>query len=288
MLCATFACSESGGPPRADGVANAGTGGTPAGDGGLPNGPSGEPDFEVPAGVITVETWFDWGETELYAIFADAPPLRLHRESARIGQCRLMEPYEPSSCTPQCASTGACIEAQCRPYPTRIDRGPINWTWPEGQQTATASSVVRYRAVGAAREPGEVVVQVAGLTLRAPSDHPPAADTDWAAAIATRAVGADVSLRWTNPRPNARIRLHMTDCVGSHGGLAAVEIECQSADTGVLVLPGTFLDRLDAGDWSRGECGSNELERYYIDTADGDDTFRFETIASTGFLYRGR
>jgi hypothetical protein len=294
-LGATLACTESASSPGtvtagtagtvgAAGSANAGTGG----DGGVLGVPSAEPDFEVPAGVIRVTTWFSLGETELTAVFADAPPLRFHREVERIGQCRLMEPHAPSTCTPACSGSDACIEAQCRPYPTRVDRGPIEWTWPDGQQTVSATDLDGYHGVGEAHEPGEVVVQVDGLTLRAPSDHATAPDTDWDAALAARAAGADVGLRWTNPIESARIRLHMTDCTGSHGGLAAAEIECEGPDTGVMLLPGAFLDRLAAGDWSHGECGVHRFERYYVATAASDDTFRLETIARADLFYRGR
>lgn len=299
-LCATLACSESATSPGATTAGNAGTagaagssstgdagrGGSASGDAGsFPNPPS-EPDFEVPPGVISVRTWLTLGETELSAVFADAPPLRFHRESERIGQCRLMEPYEPSSCTPTCTSSAACIEASCRAYPTRIDRGPIDWTWPDGQQTVSPSDIDGYHAIGEAHAPGEVVVEVDGLSLRATSDPDMTPAADWTAAIGARASGADVSLRWTNPSPDARIRLHMTDCTGSHGGLAEAEIECEGSDTGVLILPGAFLDRLDAGDWTHGECGSHRFERYEIGTAEGDDTFRLETVAPGNLFYR--
>ena len=281
-LCAALACSD---PAATPGAASAGTGGTPPGTGIIPNGPT-EPDFEVPAGVISVRTWLSLGETELSAAFADAPPLRFHRESERIGQCRLMEADAPSTCTPACSGSDACIEAQCRAYPNRIDRGPIEWSWPGGQQTVSPSDILGYHAVGEAHDPGEVVVRIDGLTLRAPSDHAMTPDGDWYEVVAARSSGTGVSLRWSNPSPNTRIRLHMTDCAGSHGGLAAVEIECEGPDVGVLVLPGAFLDRLDAGDWSRGECGSHTFERYSVGTADGDDTFRLETVARANLFYR--
>jgi hypothetical protein len=148
------------------------------------------------------------------------------------------------------------------------------------------SATLDYHAIGEASTPGEVVVRVDGLTLSAPNDHAPAPEADWAAAIAARGAGADVSLRWTNPSPNTRIRLHMTDCVGSHAGIAAAEIECESADSGALVLPGAFLDRLDAGSWSRGECGVHTFERYSVATPASDDGVRLETIALANFFYR--
>jgi hypothetical protein len=299
VLCATLGCAEAATPPDvvtagaagaagtagSAGSGDAGTGGGAPADAGLSSGPS-EPDFEVPAGVISVQTWLDLGETQLSAVFADAPPLRFHRESERIGQCRLMT-HEPSSCNPGCSGTDACIDGQCRAYPTRFDRGPLEWTWPGGQQTVSATDTLGYHAVGAASALGDVVVRVDGLTLRAASGPAPEADTDWEAAIAARA-GGDVTLRWTRAIPGARVRLHMTDCTGSHGRLAAAEIECEALDTGALVLPGAFLDRLDAGDWSHGECGAHTFERYSVGTADADDGIRLETVARASLFYRPR
>lgn len=296
-LCGTLACSESTNPP---GSVDAGGGGAAGSGGGVAAGASGvaadagplpspgEPDFTVPAGIVRVTTWFSFGETELTATFADAPELRFHHEAERSGQCRLMA-YEPSTCTPGCTGSDACIDEGCQAYPTRIDRGPIDWQWPGGRQTVSAASgSLSYHGVGAVSETGDVIVRVDGITLGAPNDHEPIPDGDWTAALAARSAGSDVALRWSDPSPGARIRVHMTDCVGSHGGFAAAELECESADTGELVLPGAFLDRLDAGDWSRGECGSHRFERYRIAAAEGDDSLRFETIARAGLSYRPR
>jgi hypothetical protein len=287
-LFAACACSESAPPPRSIDAGSGGTdsGGADAGGAGaIPTPPDAEPDFSVPAGAIRVTTWFPTAETELVASFADAPPLRFHREAERIGQCRLMT-YEPSSCTPPCTGTDACIDEQCRAHPVRVDRGPIDWEWPGGQQTVSASEILSYHAIGAASAPGDVIVRVDGLILIAPNGEALAPAGDWSAAVAARAAAGDVTVRWTNPSSGARIRLHMTDCTGSHGGFAAAEIECEGPDTGSLVLPGAFLDRLDAGSWSRGECGSHAFERYRVASPEGDASVRLETIARAGFFYR--
>jgi hypothetical protein len=262
---------------------NSGSSGAGAGDAGVL--PNAEPDFSVSAGAIRVTTWLSSGETELVASFADAPALRFHRESERIGQCRLMM-YEPSSCSPACSGSDACIDAQCRPYPVRVDRGPIDWEWPGGRQTVLASDTLNYHAIGAASTAGDVIVRVDGLTLGAPNDDSLAPDGDWGAAVAARAAASDVTLRWTNPSPGARMRFHMTDCTGSHGGFAAAELECEGPDSGALVLPGAFLDRLDAGEWSRGECGVHTVERYRVASAEGDTGVRLETIARANLFYR--
>jgi hypothetical protein len=302
-LLAAGACSESAPSPGSIDAGSGGTGsggthsggthsggthsgGTGPGDAGaISTSPDAEPDFSVPAGAIRVTTWFPSGETELVASFANAPALRFHREAERIGQCRLMT-YEPSSCTPTCAGTDACIDEQCRAHPVRIDRGPIDWEWPGGRQTVSPSEILSYHAIGATSQPGDVIVRVDGLTLSAPNGDAPAPDGDWAAAAAARAAASDISVRWTNPSPGARIRLHMTDCTGSHGGFAAAEIECEGPDTGSLVLPGAFLDRIDAGSWSRGECGSHAFERYRVASLEGDASVRLETVARASFFYR--
>lgn len=266
------------------GVSGNGAGGGGAGAGGSGALPDAEPDFSVPASAIRVTTWLSLGETELVAFFADVPALRFHQESERIGQCRLMT-YEPSTCTPACSGTEACIDARCESHPVRVDGGPIEWQWPGGQQTVTASpEILSYHAIGAATSRGDVTVRARGVTLSAPNDEAPAPDGDWAAAISARGSG-DVTLRWTNATAGARIRVHMTDCNGSHGGFAEAEIECEGPDSGVLVLPGAFLDRLDAGSWSRGECGSHTFARYRAVSAD-DESFRFETVARGDFFYR--
>ena len=80
------------------------------------------------------------------------------------------------------------------------------------------------------------------------------------------------------------MRLHMTDCAGSHGAIGESEIECDAPDAGELTLPDAFLDALEAGDWSHGECGSHNLIRYAADTA-ADESFRFEAQGVTGFYY---
>jgi hypothetical protein len=235
---------------------------------------------------VRVTTWLSFGETELTATFAGAPELRFHHEAERSGQCRLMA-YEPSTCTPGCTGSDACINLQCQAYPTRIDRGPIDWQWPGGRQTVSAASgTLSYHGVGAVSEAGDVIVRVDGITLSAPNHQEPVPDGDWTAALTARSAGSDVVLRWSNPSPGARIRVHMTDCAGSHGGFAAAELECESADTGELVLPGAFLDRIDAGDWSRGECGAHRFERYQVAAPEADDSFRLETIAKAGFFHR--
>jgi hypothetical protein len=94
-----------------------------------------------------------------------------------------------------------------------------------------------------------------------------------------------VTLTWSDSDPDSRIYLRMTTGVGTHGGISPVEVECESADTGRLVLPGAYLDQLyDDGAWSCGECGDNNVWRYRAATTASDVQFRAE--ARTTFFFR--
>ncbi len=241
------------------------------------------PDFSDPHGRIAVQTWFDYGETSLDGAFSDGPRLRFHTETAREGSCRLMTSGS-TTCTPECQGTDQCIDGQCVAYPERIDRGDLEWTWPDGEQTVEVSDLLSYYATGEASTEGDVSIRVDGLELTAPTITGPESQGAWEAALANRGSG-DATLRWSNPIQDARIRLHMTDCMGSHGALAAAEIECEGPDVGELVVPDAFLQELEAGDWSHGECGTHTFQRYHAAAPVDDTTIRLETIGNGGLYY---
>ena len=242
-----------------------------------------EPDFSDPHGLIQVETWLDYGEAQLAGGFADGPRLRFHEPSESNGNCRLMT-YTPSNCDPACEDDTSCVGGDCVAWPVREDRGDLSWTWPDGEQTVAPDEYNGYYATGPASSEGEVSIQVDDLALTASTIGPPQEDGSWVDAIVSRG-SDDAILRWLDPILDARIRLHMTDCTGSHGGFAAAEIECEGPDTGELVVPGPFLDALESGDWSHGECGSHDLERYHASAPDDDPLTRLETIGSGSLFY---
>ncbi len=242
-----------------------------------------DPDFSEPHARIQVRTWLSFGETSLQGAFADGPALRAHVETERIGNCRLME-HSPSSCPPDCSPGELCVSGECLAWPDRVDRGDMEWSWPDGEQTVSPDSLLGYYATGSASTAGEVTLTGDGLALQASIIEPADATGSWEQALANRG-DADGVLRWSNPVLDARVRLHMTDCVGSHGGLSAAEIECEGPDTGELVIPDSFLTLLEAGDWSHGECGSHTFDRYHAAAPEGDTTVRFETIGPSGFFY---
>lgn len=255
----------------------------PGGSGSYTDDLGDEPDFSDPHGLIQVETWFDWDATQLMGAFADGPRFRFHDEGERIGNCRLMT-YTPSSCDPPCDGDSSCVGGECVPWPVRDDRGDLLWTWPDGELTVSPDGALAYFATDEASAEGEVSIEVEGLALASSTIGAPEEDGSFVDAITSRGSG-DATLRWKDPILGARIRLHMTDCAGSHGGFADAEIECEGPDTGELVVPGSFLDQLEAGDWSHGECGSHTLERYHAAAPDGDPLTRLETIGPGSLFY---
>ncbi len=242
------------------------------------------PDFSEPHGLVVVQTWFDYDENQLSGAFADGPGLRHHSEAERSGNCRLMS-YTASTCEPGCDGDELCIDGVCEAWPSRIDRGELLWTWPDGEQTVTPDATLGYWATGSTSTDGDVSIAIDGLELTVPTIDTMDPDGDWARAIDNRG-GGDATLRWRNPILDARVRLFMTDCTGTHGGVAAAEIECEGPDTGELVIPGSYLDAIEAGDWSHGECGSHDLERYHAATPADDTTTRLESVGDGGLFWR--
>lgn len=241
------------------------------------------PDFSDPHGRVQVQTWLEYGETALQGSFADGPPLRFHEESDRRGNCRLMT-YSSSACSPGCTGGAACIGGECVAWPERQDLGDLIWSWPDGEQTVSPDALLSYYATGSASSEGDVSITVGELALSASTIGPPVAIGSWVTAITSRGTG-DATLRWQEPILDARVRLYMSDCTASHGGLAAAEIECEGPDIGELVVPGEFLDALEDGDWSHGECGGHSFVRYHSAAPEGDAAVRLEALSDGGLFY---
>lgn len=243
-----------------------------------------EPDGEL---VLFNSGYFPYFSGAIY----DAPPLEYHVETARVGACRLVE-HTPSVCMPSCTvGVEACIDGSCVPYPGRVGAGDL--TLASGGASAVVSPDVgmSYVQVLPAEATEEVSVSTTGGVVSpfATTSCPvvaPAAVGDWSMLLDSRLPGADVTLTWSDADPEARVRLHMTTGVATHGGIAHAEIECEGPDTGTLTLPGPFLDVLYSQGWSCGECGGNELQRYRAGgaTPDGRDV-RFTIQDSAYFWY---
>lgn len=255
----------------------------PGGSGNYSRGLGDEPDFSDPHGLVRVHTWFDQGDTQLLGAFADEPAMRFHQQSELIGNCRLMT-YSPPSCDPPCGSNSACVGDECAPWPVLEDRGELQWAWPDGHQVVSPDETLGYFATGSASSSGEVSIEVGNLSLTSSTIGPPVERGSWLNSIVSRGPG-DALLRWKDPILYARVRLHMTDCVGTHGGFAAAEIECEGPDTGELLVPGSFLDEIEAGDWNHTQCGDHTFDRYHASSPEEDTLTRLETIGPGTLFY---
>lgn len=283
LLTLIFACTAD--PPAADTAEPVDTATEPVAGNDYSASLGDAPDFSAPHSRVQVDWWLDYGSASLSGVFADGPPLALQTEQAQEGSCRVVG-YTPSFCDPGCTDGDVCVDGTCLSYPERIDAGALDWTWPGGGTQIEADSLLSYWGSAELSQEGESSLKVGALTLTLPTVVPPEPEGSWDEAFAARDDAQDVTLRWSNPIAGARVRLHMTDCVGSHGGIAAAEIECEGPDSGSLVIPGVFVDTLAAGDWSRGECGAYRVERYHAASDPEDVGLRYESQAITSFYWR--
>lgn len=246
------------------------------------------PDFDGASGELVVRELGPY--STLSGAFLDRPPVDLHVEADRVGQCRLVT-YTPTTCTPSCvAGTELCVDGVCV-VQERVQRaGPLVLDGVVAEPlTAAPDGTGRYWVMFDAAG-GDATLEVAAGTdvaaAEASTCHvgPVVPAEDWSAVLGARAAGADAELRWTHTNPEARIRLRMTTGVATHGGVAHAEVECEGPDTGSLVLPGPFLDELFREGWGCGECGNHELRRYRAG-AIGDSGARLVQEAVTPFWF---
>jgi hypothetical protein len=237
-----------------------------------------DPDFSSPNGSFDVTQYTKSSRFE--GAVADGPPVDAHHESARSGACRLVT-YEPSSCAPACVQA-LCVDGSCVAYPTRTSAGRLTLTHDGTVETLEPDKTLSYYGEIPMRVAGELSLASDTFALATCAVTEPLPEDDWSLAVATRAPGEDLTLRWSDPDPTARIDLRMTTGVATHGGIAHAEIECEAPDIGELTIDGTFLDELYREGWSCGECGTNWVYRY---RAGGTAELRFAVRSGTYFFY---
>jgi hypothetical protein len=230
------------------------------------------------------------GYAWLSGAFLDGPEVRSQVETEREGACRLLE-YAPSTCDPGCSGTQLCRDSVCVDLPRRVAAGTLTLTGPleltaepDGIKGYFVDSEAEVEATAPLRLTGTDGPDVPQFEARTCPVTAPRRVGDWDAALADRSPGADVTLRWSNPLPEARIRLRMTTGVATHGGISPAELECEASDTGELTLPGRFLDALYAEGWACGECGNNDLVRYRSGTI-GETSTAFTSESVTTFYH---
>ncbi len=254
------------------------------------------PSFEQPSSRIRVRAGSYF--TVLDGAVVDGPSRELHAEAARDGSCRLLTYDSGSFCDPACENPAICINGVCERFPEPLSAGPLTARFGSNEPVVVEPiELGRYffqtedfgyddvRAV-AVSAPGD---EAAGFDLEACLASAPQAIGDWDQLLQKRVAGGDVALAWSNPVPTARIYLRMTTCIGTHGGISPVEVECEGPDVGKLTLPGAYLDALYEQGWGRGECGVNDVLRYHASqsgSGDGAVQLRVESVASFFFQPR--
>lgn len=256
-----------------------------------PHTESDEPDFSAPPGSFALRS--QDGFATFDGSVLSAAPLAFHTESSRQGACRLLT-YEPSNCAPGCDAGAFCIDGACVATPTALDAGDLTITeFLADPVAAMAGGGAYYWSSEMLGDPsGHATLTATGgevgpFALSVCVPEPVVAETDWAGMLMARGAGEDVTLGWTNVVPGARVYLRMTTGVGTHGGISPVELECEGPDNGSLTLPGAYLDLLfDPALWSCGECGDNELKRYFAAEAPvAPGQVRFRAEAWTTFFF---
>ncbi len=252
------------------------------------------PDFDATEGLFTIRS--ESGESD-FAIFGGSvhspPSAGFQTEEARQGQCRLLT-FSQSICAPECDLGSFCIDGGCVTPTAALDAGTLTLTGIVADPvTADDGGIGIYYwssdnagpyGMSATLSATGGVTGDFNLDVCLPDALSPT--SDWSQLMEARAPGEDVTLAWSNPLPGARIYTRMTTGIGTHGGISPVEVECEGPDTGELTLPGAYLDQLFEDGWGCGECGDNQLKRYYSDDADiTQGTARFRGETSTYFFF---
>ncbi|MDF3072292.1 MAG: hypothetical protein K0R38_7893 [Polyangiaceae bacterium] len=255
-----------------------------------------EPLFEQPASRIRVSAGLEF--TVVDGAVLDGARPEIHTEAGRSGACRLLTYDSPSFCDPGCENPELCVHGACERFPEAMSAGTLfvelgrahtvevrttdlgRYYWGTEEYGYEAVTSVGVRA------PGD---EAPGFELSACLSPPPRPTSDWNRLMEQRAPGEDVELAWSNPVPTARVYLRMTTCIGTHGGISPVEIECEGLDLGKLTLPGVYLDALYEDGWGHGECGGNDVIRYHADQdGSGEQAVQLRADSVASFWFQPR
>jgi hypothetical protein len=252
-----------------------------------------EPIFEQTTSRLRL--WAIPNETIFEGAVLDGQRREIHTEAERSGNCRLLT-YESagSFCDPLCYSPDLCVNGVCERFPSPVSAGTMSIELSEQEPFELEPKALGNYAWNTEDFGYDVVTSVAvtaaggkagaGFELEARLSPAPEPTSDWTVLAERRAPGEDLALGWSNPVDTARFYLRMTTCIGTHGGISPVEIECEGPDTGELTIPGAYLDALYAQGWGHGECGVNTVWRYHASqTGCGDSAVQLRAESSASF-----
>jgi len=183
---------------------------------------------------------------------APTPVLTVWEEAATDGDCRLLTPRQPF-CPAGCPGA-ACVEDDtCQDYPDVLDAGLVHV---EGLADGAGGTTLELEAVAgsyqsdtlawpAAAEGVVVRVEAAGgdalpaFAVESQGVAPLALDRSAYDLVA----GQPLAIGWTPPQYAGASRVSLKLDISHHGGSNG-KIECETADTGALVIPADLVDAL--------------------------------------------
>lgn len=225
-----------------------------------------------------------WGAgrwTYLEAAFEVAGYRRhlFHAETARAGDCRVLEPH-PGTCR---TCTGICVGPEtCAPYPVYASAGGLELAG-GGDSVILRRDPLDGRYQTRVRDepfaPGATVTataagdEVAGFTAAARGVTPLVAELP---ADGKLRLGAEPTVRWTPADPGARVRLTLNGDGVWHGGHYLAIIECEVDDAaGAITVPAALMARFPDTTYlescSFSKCAFSHLARLGRGTAVAGD-----------------
>ncbi len=183
------------------------------------------------------------------------PQLVIWEKTAEEGACVLYTPRVPFCNTP-CGGSAACVEDDtCMNYPSSANAGTVTVKGiktAEGKSEFTMESIANnYQpavslAYPAFAEGDAITMNAAGGTVGAFSIQAQGiAPFDLKAESYPLEAGKAIMLEWTAAEKQGVSTVHVKLDISHHGGSKG-KIECDSADSGSLVLPAALLDKLSA------------------------------------------
>jgi hypothetical protein len=247
-----------------------------------------EPIFEQTTSRLRL--WAIPNQTIFEGAVLDGQRREIHAETERTGNCRLLTYESDTFCDPICENRELCVHGVCERFPEPVSAGTLSIQLSE-QEPLEVEPTPLGNYYWTSQDFGSdvvtsITVTASGFELSAPLSPALKPMGDWSELAKLRAPGEDLALGWSNPVDTARFYLRMTTCVGTHGGISPVEIECEGTDTGELVIPGAYLDALYAQGWGHGECGGNTIWRYHASqTGCGDSAVQLRAESPASFWF---
>lgn len=239
------------------------TGGTP--DAGSPDGSPGDPSilagtFQVrliaPVPAMNGQPATPGAAAVLGKIYDGPTPSQIVWEKGtKAGDCQLLLPRVPYCSTP-CGGSAVCVEDEtCQPYPAAHSAGTVTAKGLKTESGATEFSMQpvanNYQTPSGVKLLYPPFAEGDTITFEASGDHFSAFSVQSKGILPLELTNASISLEpdmpltltWTPPGQAGISTIHVKLDISHHGGTKGV-LECETADTGSLVIEAAILTEL--------------------------------------------